>query len=118
MGGARISIGPSVDELVAALVDLPRFQVTAPVDVTVGAFRGKEIEVTALDSGGDCPEVIIFRAGNDDYDIVPGQTLRLHILDVDGVPIVMRILEGAERDAAAEAELQQILDSIRLEPMP
>lgn len=111
-------IGPSVDDLVAALLDLPRFEVTAPVDVTVGAFRGKEIELTALDSGPDCPEVIAFKAGNDDYDIAPGQTLRLHILDVDGVPIVMRILEGAERDAAAEAELQQILDSIRIEPLP
>ena len=109
-------IGPSVDDLVAALLDLPRFQVTAPVDVTVGAFRGKEIELTALDSGSDCPEVIIFKAGHDDYDIVPGQTHRLHILDVDGVPIVMRIIEGAERDAAAEAELHQILDSIRIEP--
>ncbi len=111
-------IGPSVDDLVAALLDLPRFEVTAPVDVTIGAFRGKEIELTALDSGPDCPEVIAFRAGNDDYDIAPGQTLRLHILDVDGVPIVMRILEGVERDAAAEAELHQILDSIRIEPLP
>lgn len=111
-------IGPSVDDLVAAISELPEFQVTAPVDVTVGAFRGKEIEVTALDSGDDCPEVIAFRAGDEDYDLLPGQTERMHILDVDGVRIVMRILEPAGRDAAGEAELHQILDSIRIEPLP
>jgi len=109
-------IGPSLDDLVAAIVDLPRFQVAAPTDVTIGAFRGKEIELTALDSGSDCPEVIIFRAGSQDYDVFPGQMVRLQFLDIAGVPIVMRILEGAERDTAAEAELHQILDSIRIEP--
>jgi hypothetical protein len=111
-------IGPSVDDLVAALLNMPEFEVTAPVDVTVGAFRGKEIELTALDSGGDCPEVIAFRAGDEDYDLEPGRSLRLQILDVDGVRIVIRIVEPAERDAAVAAELQQILDSIRIERLP
>jgi len=110
-------IGPSVDDLVAALSDLPGFQMATPVDVTVGAFIGKTIELTALDSGSDCPEVIAFRAGDEDYDLLPGQTERLHMLDVDGARIVMRILEPAERDAAVEAELHQILDSIRIEPL-
>lgn len=111
-------IGPSVDDLVAALSNLPGFQATAPADVIVGAFRGKEIELTALDSGGDCPEVIAFSTGDDNVDLPPGQTLRLHMLDVDGVPIVMKTIEPAQRDAAVEAELHQILDSIRIEPLP
>lgn len=112
-------IGPTVDDLVAAISDLPGFQVTAPVDVTVGAFTGKEIELTALDSEDNCREPIAFRAGNHQFDIEPGQTLPMQILNVDGVRIVMwwRSIEPAERDPAVEAELQEILDSIRIEPI-
>ena len=42
-------IGPSVDDLVTALSTQPEFEATAPVDVTVGSFSGKRIELTALD---------------------------------------------------------------------
>ena len=44
-------IGPSVDDLVAALSKQRGFRATDPVDVTVGAFRGREIVLTALDLG-------------------------------------------------------------------
>jgi hypothetical protein len=109
-------IGPSVDDFVAAVSDLAEFRATAPMDVTVGAFRGKEIELTVLDSGGDCPEVIAWSAGDDRLDLSPGETRHVQVLDVDGVRIVMLTIEPAQPDAAVEAELQQILDSIRIEP--
>jgi hypothetical protein len=111
-------IGPSVDDLVAALSNLPEFRATAPVDITVGAFRGKQIELTALDSGGDCPGVIVWSAGEESIDLSPGETRHVHVLDVDGVRIAMLTSEPAQRDAAVEAELHQILDSIRIEPLP
>jgi hypothetical protein len=116
-------LGPSVSDLVAALSSLPGLQATAPADVTVGAFRGKEISLTALDSGGACPDVIAFSAGESNVGFAAGDTLRVQILDVNGVRIVMSMdrwvntRESLERHAAAEAELQQILDSIRIEPM-
>ena len=44
----------------------------------------------------------------------PGETLPLSILDVDGVRIVVAIVEPAEEDPAVRAELYQIVDSIRL----
>ena len=113
-------IGPSVDDLVAALSELGGFQATVPVDVTVVDFRGKEIELTALDLESGCPDVIAFSSGEDTWDVPAGETLRLQILDVEGVRIVMTddpwINELATPDPAAEAELQQILDSIRIEP--
>ena len=121
-GELQPRIGQSVDDLVAALSKLRGFRATAPVDVTVGAFRGKEIQLTALDSGGACPEVIAFSSGGDNTGISAGETLRVQILDVDGVRIVMsrsrwvNTRVPVERDAAAEAELQQILDSIRIQP--
>ena len=121
-------VGPSVDDLVAALSIAPGLEATAPVGITVGAFQGKEIELTALDSGGDCPEVMIMSAGDDDLDLLSGAKLRLQILDVVGVRIVMTsspwrcpgcpVRDPAVRDAVAEAELRQILDSIRIERLP
>ena len=62
-------IGPSVDDLVAALSNLPGLEATAPVDVTVGTFRGKEIELTTLDPE-DCPAVTVFSAGDADLEHV------------------------------------------------
>lgn len=107
-------IGSSVDDLVAALSTLPGFQATAPLDVTVGAFQGKRVDLTALDSGSDCPQPIAFSAGADLTDLSPGETRPFSILNVDGVRIVVTIIEPAEADPAVRAELYQIVDSIRL----
>lgn len=109
-------IGPSVDDLVAALSNQRGFRATVPVDVTVGAFRGREIELTALDLGDDCPRVIPWTGGGGTADLSPGETLRVQILDVNGVRLVTHARRPALRDAAVEAELQGILDSIRIEP--
>jgi hypothetical protein len=112
-------IGASVDDLVAALSNLPGLQATAPVNVTVGAFRGKEIELTTLDFA-DCPNVTAFIAGDAEPSLVnplDGETFRVQVLDVDGVRVVLYTIEPTQRDAAVEAELQEILDSIRIEPL-
>jgi len=111
-------IGPSVDDLVVALSSQPGIRATDPVDVTVGAFRGKEIELTALDLAEDCPGVIPWIGSVHTVGLATGETLRVQILDVDGVRIVTRARYPAQRDVAVVAELQQILDSIRIESLP
>jgi hypothetical protein len=111
-------IGPSVDDLVAALSSLSDIRATAPVDITVGAFRGKQIELTALESESDCSQLLAWSAGEDNTDLEPGETIRVQVLDVDGVRIVSRPIEPAQPDAAVEAELHRVLDSIRIEPLP
>lgn len=115
-GEAEPPIGPSVDDLVAALSTLPGFDVSPAVDVTVGAFRGKEIELTAVGPEEDCPDPIPWRGAEEIGGLEPGETVRLQILDVDGVRIVVWVVEPDQRDAAVEAELDQILDSLRVEP--
>jgi hypothetical protein len=109
-------VGPSVDDFVSALSDLPGFRATAPVDVAVGAFEGKEIALTALHSGDDCPQPIAWSVGNDMADFTPGDEIPLWILDVDGVRLVVFPIEPEEPDHDVRAELQQILDSIRTDP--
>lgn len=108
-------IGPSVDDLVAALSSLPWFDASGPVDATVGAFHGKQIDLTALDSGDGCEDILMWNGGNEHAAQSPGETDRLLILDVDGVRVVLvPIVE--QPDAVAEAQLQEILDSIRTDP--
>ena len=116
IGGLKPPIGPTVDDFVAALLNLPGFQATAPVDVTVGDLHGKEVELTALRSGGDCQSMALGEAG-DELDRSPGQAVRVQVVGADGIRIVMHTIEPAERDAAVEAELDVILDSIRVEPL-
>ena len=114
-------VGRSVDALVTALSNLHGFEATAPIDVHVGAFRGKELALTALDPDEACPNVIAFKSGDDITNVAAGDTLRVQVLDADGVRIVMsqarwvNTREPMARDPIAEAELRQIVDSIRIE---
>jgi len=110
-------LGPSVDDLVSYLSSQPAFEATTPVDIMVGAFPGKAIELTKnLDSQGNCPDAHLFSAGDDGWGLEPGETIQMRVFEVDGVRIVVTIHEWAETDAAVHAELYQIVDSIRLAP--
>jgi hypothetical protein len=86
------------------------------VDVTVGAFRGKEIELTAVGPGDDCPDAIPWLGAEETGGLEAGETIPVQILDVDGVRVVVRSIEPDRRDAAGEAELDQIVDSLRTGP--
>jgi hypothetical protein len=109
-------IGPSIDDLVTALSAQPEFDASPPVDVTMGSFRGKRVELTALDSGDDCPAAIPFSALATYPDMAPAETLELNILDVDGVRLVLVVLDDPEQpDPAGASQLAQILESTRVE---
>lgn len=115
-GELQPPIGPSVNELVAALSSSRAFEVSPPIDVTVGDFRGKEIELTAVGPEDACPDAVPWLGAEETGGLEAGETIPVQILDVDGVRVVVRSIEPDERDAAGEAELEQILDSIRIEP--
>ena len=109
-------VGPSVDDLVTAFSNMPGFEATAPVDVTVSGFSGKQIDLTRLDSGPSCEQAAAWTAGSYRTDMGVGEMRRLQILDVDGVRLMVTPVESAEADAGMRAEFNQILDSIRIGP--
>jgi len=127
-------LGPSVDDLVAALTDLPGYGATAPTDIAVSGFPGVEVELTAPEYGAECPDHRTWSAaGSEPRVMQPGETNRLQILDVDGVRLVIAIVEyahtteieqanglpfDANAHVADQPELRQILDSIRIESQP
>lgn len=128
-------LGPSVDDLATALTNLPGYDATTPTDVTVSGFPGVEFELTAPEYGEECPTHRTWSAAafSEPRTMLPGETNRLQILDVDGVRLVIVIVEyaytteieqaaGIPYDANAhvadQPELLQILDSVRIESLP
>ena len=93
-----------------------------PVDVTIDGFHGKQIDlmvplnvtVTACDGG----QYKSFTAANggDRYNQGPGQHDLLDILDVNGKTLVIDRVFYPANTAADRAELQAIVDSIRITP--
>jgi hypothetical protein len=114
--GPTIPTGTTVDEFVTALVDHPDLDVTSPVDVTLGGFSGQYLEFrapanTTTDAGG-CG-YFVWEPGI--YAQGPNALWRIWVLDVDGVRLVVRADSFPGTSSEVQAQLQAIVDSIRIE---
>lgn len=129
-------VGPSVDDLAAALATLAPFQVTSPPkDVTIYGYSGKHLELTVPEMPVEDIGDRVFTGcvgrqlkswvapfdtaepGDAFYGYTgPGYSEEFWLLDVGGT----RLMIAAERSLGAPsedvAELQAILGSIRIEP--
>lgn len=125
-----VKIGPTVDNLVAALVAQKRGSTVTPVDVTIGGFHGKEIDLmvplgvkfdadssaSGCDGGQYKSWIGTAGPGDDRYNQGPGQHDLLDILDVNGQTWAINRTFWPANTAADRAELQAIVDSIRITP--
>jgi hypothetical protein len=130
-------VGPSVDDLAAALADLAPFRVTSPPkDVTIYGYHGKHLELTVPDlrvegEGDDrrftgCMEGTLksWVAAIDTepgdafygYNGEPGRTEEFWILDVEGTRLMIEANWSPNSPRKDVAEMRAILDSIRIEP--
>jgi hypothetical protein len=130
-------VGPSVDDLAAALADLAPFRVTSPpTDVTIYGYRGTHLELTVPDlpvegegddrrfarcAGGTLKSWVaaIDTAAGDafyGYNGEPGRTEEFWILDVDGTRLMIEANWSPASPGKDVAEMRAILDSIRIEP--
>jgi hypothetical protein len=126
--GPRVHPGPTVDDLVAALVDQPLRNATEPVDVTIDGYHGKRLEWSVpndidfadcdiRDRGGEPTFESWTAAGwaSDRYQQSPGQIDRLWILDVGGARLVIDAQFMPETTELQVVELMQVVESIRFE---
>jgi hypothetical protein len=130
-------VGPSVNDLAAALADLPPFRVTSPPkEVTIYGYRGKHLELTVPDlpvkGEGDnrrftgCAEgnlkswVAAIDTEEGDafygYNAEPGRNEEFWILDVDGTRLMIEANWSPASPRKDVTEMRTILDSIRIEP--
>ncbi len=131
------SVGPSVDDLAAALADLPPFRVASPPkDVTIYGYRGKHLELTVPDlpvkgEGDDrrfagCAEgtlkswvaaVDAAEGGDAFYGYSePGHAEEFWILDIEGTRLMIEANWSPNSPRKDVAEMRAILDSMRIEP--
>jgi hypothetical protein len=116
------AVGSTVDELITALAKLPNVTATKPVDVQMAGFPGRYIEL-AIDDDlrfPDCDRGEVHFWVNSDggsrYYQGPGQIEQFWVLDVDGTRLMIEGSLFPEASTANRDELQQILDSVAIEP--
>ncbi len=122
------SIGPTVDDLVTALLAQTRSSTATPADVTIDGYSGKQIDLMVpLDVKFDAPSSAslcddgqykpwTIPPDGDRYNQGPGQHDLLDILDVNGHTLVIDRVFYPANTAADLAELQAIFDAIRITP--
>jgi len=128
-------VGPSVDDLAAALADLAPFEVTSPPsEVTMHGYSGKHLEWVVPDlpmegTGDDlrfagCIDgnlsswaaFVDTEPGDAYYGYGLGDREEFWILDVAGTRLMISAGRSSGPTPADLAELRTVLDSIRIEP--
>jgi hypothetical protein len=130
-------VGPSVEDLVAAMAALHPFEiVTQPTDVTIDGYPGKHLEwvVPDVPTIGTIPNVLFTgcelgklkswvafidadEPGDAFYGYTgPGYREEFWVLDVDGDRLLIAAEHSAGTPAADLEELDRIVASIRIEP--
>jgi hypothetical protein len=120
-GTPWIPVGPTVADFVDAVAKHPLLDTTTPVDVTLGGYSGKyfELQVPAdtsicdSDPGGP-PQYRPWEPGI--YAQGPSQRWHQWVLDVDSVRVVVQSFDYPGTPATRRAELQGIIDSLKIEP--
>ena len=106
-------VGPSVDDLVAAISSLEGFEATAPLDLTVDGFNGKQFTLTAPATEG-CGGTWATESRTN--GVGPSEINLLRILDVDGVRVVITAAHSPEASAEQVSALEQVIASVHIEP--
>jgi hypothetical protein len=117
-----IPVGPTVADFVNAVANHPLLDTTTPVDVTLAGYSGKYFDLQVPADISNCEvepgtsEPPIYRPWEPGvYAQGPGQRWHMWVLDVDGVRVVVQSFDYAGTSAAHRAELQAIVNSIRIE---
>jgi hypothetical protein len=126
-------VGPTVDDMAAALAALSPFDLTKPPsDITIDGFSGKHLELTVpdiaferADDGNtftDCTDGELWSWVGQPLSFAyhayshPGQVEEFWLLDVDGTRLMIASLRSPGSSEGDIAELDSILDSIDIVP--
>jgi hypothetical protein len=112
----------SVDALVAALASQRGVRASTPTDVTLSGFDGTYMERTVpagmnLDECNGAQFRLWLATDGGQRYVEPDQYDLLWIVDVDGVPVLFDAALGKGTTAQDRAELIQIIETIRIDPL-
>ncbi len=110
-------VGPTVDDLVAALAAQPFTETTEPTLVTIDGFSGQRIDYDVdVDAASCSGELWLWRDADGDRTEDEDQLNELFILDVAGSRVVINLSYLPDTSAADRAELQRVFETITIEP--
>lgn len=121
--GELMEVGPSVDDLAAALVKQRGPMASGPVDTTLGGYPAIRIDLT-VPKGFDLHSCnvegvglqIWFSHPADGYFVLfPDAIASVYIVDVDGQRQVFQTQHGSATSDRDVRELQAVIDSIHIE---
>ena len=128
LGKKRLQPGPTAADLAEVLATRPLRNATAPIDIEVDGYSGKElvwsvpdnIDFATCDADAEGPFFESWTAAEgslntDRYQQGPGQVDRLWILDVDGQRLVVDAMYMPGATAKDQAMLRQVMESLRFE---
>jgi hypothetical protein len=117
-------VGPTVDDLAQAWANLPQYNASAAVDVTVDGYTGKQIGFTVPDYNiGECrgADFPVFGLWTEPGNAFPGfdaqgpnQHIEQRILDVDGTRLVITAYYLPTASPQDRADLEEALASIQI----
>lgn len=117
-----IEIGPTADDLVTAVLDLPGPRASEPQDITLGGLPGKSIELTVppdLDESQCDPpiglQIWLDRPGGKYLLIGKGVPTRIYTVDTDGGRFIVVVQYRPTTAPDDLAEFEAIIDSIEFE---
>jgi hypothetical protein len=110
-----VEVGPTAGDFVDALVAHPRLDVTTPVDVTLGGYSGKYVDLQVPSDISACAESY-FPWGPAFYAQGPNHRWHIGSLDVDDVRLVIQSGDFAGTLPRDLAEMRTIVESIQIEP--
>ncbi len=115
-GPADVPVGPSVDELVDALTAQTAYEVSSPIDVTLGGYAGKRIDLQLPTDVASCDLGEFYPWSGSIYAQGPDNRWHLWILDIEGDRLIVISTDFPGTTAEDRAEQQAIVDSIQIEP--
>jgi hypothetical protein len=115
-GSAVVPVGPTVEDLVNALTAQTAYESTTPVDVTLGGFSGKRIDLQLPSEVASCTDGEFQPWPGSIYAQGPDDRWHVWILDVNGERLIMVSRDFAATSAEDLAEKQAIVDSMRIAP--
>jgi len=119
-----VEVGPTVDDLAAALAAGTTYVSTTPVDATLGGYSGKrvDLQLTPDPAGcdtweGDVSQYFVF-GGRDGAQFAQGDDnlWQITIVDVDGTRLIAVVISYGETSAADLSAAQAIVDSAVITP--
>lgn len=121
--GTGLDTGSTVDELASAFATVWGADASSPTRVTVDGYAGQHMVLTVPSDVRlvecDQSKYVVWAGQNGDptrWVQGPGQILNLYILDVEGRRILIQTSHFPDASNDDLAELQQIFDSLQIEP--